>query len=179
LLILLGIRVVWGASLKKPLVLFAVAMIALIIVVVGLVFLQVVRIPYFQISVLGVSHSAVHWIGWAGTLYLAFATPVYPIVKRKHPHRMRKTLYLHVVGNLLAVFLVSVHFAHQVTRPASSYPDLGTGVVLYAAMVLLVASGMVLVSGVGKRLIKHVQFVHPALALTFYLVIAMHIIHGL
>jgi hypothetical protein len=165
--------------LRKPLVVFAVAMIAVIIVVVGLVFLRVFRIPFVQVSLFGISHSAVHWIGWAGTLYIALATPVYPIVKRRQPHRMRKTLYLHVVGNLLAVLLVSVHFAHQVTRPESSYPDLGTGVVLYAAMVLLVATGMVLVSGVGKRLGKHVRFVHPALALTFYLVIVMHIIHGL
>jgi uncharacterized membrane protein len=164
--------------LKKPLVILAVAIIAVIIVVVALVFLGVFRIPFYQISVFGVSHSAVHWVGWTGTLYIAFATPVYPVVKRRHPHRMRKTLYLHVVGNLLAVLLVSVHFAHQVTRPASSYPVLGTGVVLYAAMVLLVATGMVLVSGVGKRLGKHVRFLHPAFALTFYLVIVMHIIHG-
>jgi hypothetical protein len=168
-----------GVVLMKPLVIFSVVMIAVIIVVVGLVFLGVFRIPFYQISVFGISHSAVHWIGWAGTLYIAFATPVYPIVKRRQPHRMRKTLNLHVVGNLSAVLLVSVHFAHQVTRPAGSYPDLGTGVVLYAAMVLLVATGLVLVSGVGKRLMRHLRFLHPAFALTFYLVIVMHILHGI
>jgi len=159
--------------------LLASAIVIITVIVVGLIFLGVFRIPYFQVSLFGVSHSAVHWIGWAGTLYIAFATPVYPLVKRRHPHRMRKALFLHVVGNLLAVLLVSIHFAHQVTRPASSYPDLGTGVVLYAAMILLVASGMVLVSGVGKRLMRHMRFLHPALALSFYLVIVMHIIHGL
>ena len=168
-----------GAILKKPLVLSAAAIIAVIIVVVALVFLRVFRIPFFQVSVFGVSHSAVHWIGWVGTLFIAFATPVYPVVKRRHPHSIGKALYLHVVGNLVAVLLVSIHFAHQVTIPASSYPVLGTGVVLYAAMVLLVASGMVLVSGAGKKLIKHVRFLHPAFALTFYTVIVMHIIHGI
>jgi uncharacterized membrane protein len=150
-------------------VLSAVAVIAVIIVVVALVFLRVFRISY----------SAVHWFGWVGALYIAFATPVYPIVKRRHPHRIGKALYLHVVGNLLAVLLVSVHFAHQVTRSAGSYPDLGTGVVLYAAIVLLVSSGFVLVSGVGKKLVRHVRFLHPAFALTFYTVIVMHIIHGI
>lgn len=165
--------------MRKPLVLSAVAIIVVIIVVVALIFLRVFRIPFFEISVFGISHSAVHWIGWAGTLYIAFATPVYPVVKRRHPHSIGKALYLHVVGNLLAVLLVSIHFAHQVTRSASSYPDLGTGVVLYAAMVLLVSSGFVLVSGVGKKLVRQIRFLHPAFALTFYTVIIMHIIHGI
>ena len=160
-------------------VILAVAIIAVIIVVVGLVFLRVVRIPYFQVSLFGISHSAVHWIGWAGTLYIAFVTPVYPVVKRWRPRGLGRALGVHVLGNLLAVLLVSVHFAHQVTRPESSYPVLGTGVVLYAAMVLLVASGVVLVSGVGRRLVRQARFVHPALALTFYLVIVMHILHGI
>lgn len=153
--------------------------IAVTVFVVGLVFLRVVRIPYFQVSLFGVSYSAVHWIGWAGTLYIAFATPVYPVVKRRFPRGLGRALGVHVVGNLLAVLLVSVHFAHQVTRPESSYPVLGTGVVLYAAMVLLVATGVVLVSGVGKKLMRQARFVHPALALTFYLVIVMHILHGI
>jgi hypothetical protein len=165
--------------LRKALVLSASVIIAVTVVVVGLVFLRAFRIPFFQISVFGVSNSAVHWIGWVGALYIAFATPVHFIVKRRYPHHVRKTLKLHVVGNLLAVLLVSIHFAHQVTRPASSYPDLGTGVVLYAAMALLVATGMALVSGVGKRLVRHVRFLHPAFALTFYTVIVMHIIHGI
>ena len=165
--------------LNRAWVLLASVIIAVIVVVVSLVFLGAFRIPYFQVSLFGISHSAVHWIGWAGTLYIAFATPLHPITKRRATRHMGKTLKVHVVGNLVAVLLVSIHFAHQVTRPAGSYPDLGTGVVLYAAMVLLVASGVVLMSGVGKRLFRQMRFLHPALALTFYLVIVMHIIHGI
>lgn len=166
-------------TLKKPLVLLASGIIAVTVIVVALIFLRVFRIPFIQISLLGLSHSLVHWIGWMGTLYIAFATPAYPIVKRKYPQHIRKMLNIHVVGNLLSVMLVSIHFAHQVTRPASSYPDLGTGVVLYATMILLVATGMVLISGVGKKLVKQIHFLHPAFALTFYTVIIMHIIHGI
>jgi len=88
-------------------------------------------------------------------------------------------LKVHCLGNLLAVMLVSIHFAHQVTRPPSNYPDLGTGVVLYVAMVLLVSTGVLLNFGFGKGLIKQLRFLHPSIALTFYLTIILHIIHGI
>jgi hypothetical protein len=88
-------------------------------------------------------------------------------------------LKVHVLGNLLAVMLVSIHFAHQVTRPPTNYPDLGTGVVLYISMVLLVLTGFMLYFGFGKRLIKQLRFLHPSIALTFYLTIILHIIHGI
>jgi len=165
--------------LRKWLVLSAASIVVVTVIVVALILLRVFRIPFFQLEILGVSNSPVHWIGWAGTVYIAFATPVYPIIKRKFSQYTPKMLGVHVIGNLLAVLLVSIHFAHQVTRPADNYPDLGTGVALYAAMVLLVATGMLLVSGVLNRFYRQVRFVHPALALTFYLVIVMHIIHGL
>jgi len=150
-----------------------------IIVVVALIFLRVWRIPFFQVEFLGISHSAVHWIGWAGALYIAFATPIYPIIKRKYSNLTTKTLSIHVAGNLLAVLLVSIHFAHQVTRPLTAYPDLGTGIVLYVAMIMLSATGLVLVSGIGQKFSKQIRFLHPALALTFYITITMHIIEDL
>jgi hypothetical protein len=80
---------------------------------------------------------------------------------------------------LLAVLLVSIHFAHQVTRPASNYPDQGTGIVLYATMILLVKTGMVLISNIGTKIVKQTRFLHPAFDLTFYTAIIMHIIQGM
>ena len=80
---------------------------------------------------------------------------------------------------MLAVLRVSIHFAHQVTRPASNYPDLGTGIVLYATMILLVTTGMVSISNIGTKFAKQTSFLHPAFALTFYTVIIMHIIRGM
>lgn len=165
--------------MRRLLVVLASVIIAVAIIVVASIFLRVWRIPHFYIDVFGISHSAVHWIGWIGTLYIAFATPAYPIVKRKYPQHIEKTLYVHVTGNLLGVLLVSIHFAHQVTRPASSYPDLGTGIVLYATMILLVATGLVMVSGIGRKLTKQIRFLHPAYAITFYTVIVMHILRDL
>ena len=150
-----------------------------VIIVVALIFLRVWRIPFFQVEFLGMSHSAVHWIGWIGTMYIAFATPIYPILKRKYSHLMEKTLNIHVTGNLLGVLLISIHFAHQVTRPISAYPDLGTGIVLYAAMIMLSATGLILITGIGRKFLRQIRFLHPAFAITFYTVIVMHILEDL
>jgi hypothetical protein len=92
---------------------------------------------------------------------------------------MDKTLSIHVTGNLLGVLLVSIHFAHQVTRPISAYPDLGTGIVLYATMIMLSATGLILITGIGRKLYKQIRFLHPAFAITFYTVIVMHILEDL
>ena len=153
--------------------------VAITIIVIAAIFMRIWRIPFSQVEVFGISHSTVHWIGWVGTLYIAFATPLYPIVKRKYPLHIKKMLNVHVTGNLLAVLLVSIHFAHQMTRPATAYPDLGTGIVLYTSMILLVTSGLVLVSGIGQKYFKQMRFLHPAYATTFYTVIIIHIMQDL
>ena len=148
-------------------------------IVVALIFQHALRVPLVNITFLGATHSLAYWIGFGGTLYIAFATPVYPIVKRKFPRHLRKTLNIHIIGNLLAVLLVSVHFAQQLTRPPSSYPNLGTGIVLETAMVLLVSAGMVLYSNIFRKFAKQQHFLHAAFAVTFYTVIAVHVLHGL
>ncbi|MCW4009976.1 MAG: hypothetical protein NWF05_05085 [Candidatus Bathyarchaeota archaeon] len=165
--------------MKKLLILTAWIIIIATAIVVASVFLDVFRIPFFYVTFLGATHSAVHWIGWAGTLYIAFVTPVYPIVKRRFPRHLKSTLALHIVGNLLAVLLVSIHFAHQVTRPSGFYPDLGTGIVLYAAMILLVATGLSTYSIGATKHAKLLRFLHASFALTFYTVIIVHILQGI
>jgi hypothetical protein len=165
--------------MKKLIILTACILIILTAVIGALIFLRIIRLPFVQITVLGITYSSTHWIGWIGALYIAFATPAQPIVKRKAAAHLRTVLNIHIVGNLVAVLLVSVHFAQQVTRPASSYPDLSTGIVLYATMLLLVSTGIVMYSGITKRFSKQLHFLHPAFALTFYTVVIVHILHGI
>jgi hypothetical protein len=165
--------------LRKALLILASAITVVIIIVVALFFLRLWRLPFLQVEILGITHSSVHWMGWIGAIYIAIATPVYPIIKRKYPRHLNKSLNVHVVGNLLGILFISIHFAQQVTRPASNYPNLGTGIVLYATMFLLWASGMVMVSGIDRKFSKQIRFLHPAYAITFYTVIVMHIIQDL
>ena len=165
--------------MRKLLLIFASLLVMVTLIVVATIFLGVWRVPYYQIEVFGISNSAIHWIGWIGTLYIAVATPFYPLIKRKYPLHVNQILNIHVLGNLLGVLVVSIHFANQVTRPASNYPDLGTGIVLYATTLLLLATGMVMVSGMGRKFFKQIRFLHPAYAITFYTVIVMHILQDL
>lgn len=165
--------------MRKGLVALASTIVAITITVIVLIFLRYWRIPFMQVVFFGISHSAVHWIGWMGTLIIAFITPIYPIVKRKYAHHLKKIMDVHVTTNLIGVLFVSIHFAHQVTRPLTAYPDLGTGLVLYTAMILLSISGMMMISGIASRFFKQIRFLHPAYAITFYTVIIIHILQDL
>ena len=148
-------------------------------ILVAAVFLRLWRLPFIQIEVLGIRNSPVHWVGWIGTTYIALYTAFYSLAKRRYPSLMRRLLNFHVLGNLLSVAFISIHFSHQVTRPPTAYPALGTGVVLYASMILLVLTGFSTRFGYSGSYPKQVRWLHAATALTFYLSIAMHIIHGI
>jgi hypothetical protein len=121
-----------------------------------------------------------HWFVWAGTIYIAIAVPTIAILKKKRPQRYKTLFRTHVFGNLLAFMLISLHFASQISRPATSYPELGTGIALYTAMVLLVGTGFLqrfqLMPSIKPQ---SYRFVHVGAAVVFYLIIVVHILHGL
>ena len=121
-----------------------------------------------------------HWFVWIGTIYVAIAVPVIAILKKRHPQRYRALYRTHVFGNLLAFMLISLHFASQISRSADSYPELGTGLALYIAMVLLVGTGFLqrfqLIPSIKPQ---SYRFVHMGSAVAFYLIIVVHILHGL
>ena len=121
-----------------------------------------------------------HWFVWIGTLYIALAVPIVAASKRRRPNRYQSLLRIHVFGNLLAFLLISIHFAGQMGRPAAFYPDLGTGLVLYTAMALLVATGFAQRFHLIPRIKpQSYRFVHIGSTVAFYLAIIVHILHGL
>jgi hypothetical protein len=121
-----------------------------------------------------------HWFVWIGTIYVAFTVPAIAILKKRHPQRYKTLFRTHIFGNLLAFMLISLHFASQISRPASSYPEFGTGLALYIAMVLLVGTGFLqrfqLIPSIKPQ---SYRFVHIGSAVAFYLIIVVHILHGL
>jgi hypothetical protein len=121
-----------------------------------------------------------HWFVWIGTLYIAFVVPVIAILKKRLPSRYMTLFRVHVFGNLLAFVLVSLHFAGQIDRPPTAYPQLGTGLALYIIMILLVATGFThrfqLIPQIKSQTRK---FVHVGLTFSFYIIIGIHILHGL
>jgi len=121
-----------------------------------------------------------HWFVWIGTIYVAIAVPVIAILKKRHPQRYKTLFRTHVFGNLLAFMLISLHFASQISRSADSYPELGTGLALYIAMVLLVGTGFLqrfqLIPSIKPQ---SYRLVHMGSAVAFYLIIIVHILNGL
>jgi hypothetical protein len=120
-----------------------------------------------------------HWLVWIGALYIALAVPIYHMLKSRYPIRARQLLGFHVFGNLAAFVLISIHFSSQVSRPAAFYPDLGTGVAMFLSMLLLVATGFSNRFGIVKSFKPQThRLIHVSLALSFYLIIGIHILHG-
>jgi hypothetical protein len=119
-----------------------------------------------------------HWLSWIGASFVAIFTPIYYWMKRKYPTKIVNLLRVHVVGNLISVLFVSIHFTQQISRPAQFYPDLATGVVLYPTILLLAATGFI----ARFTKIKHknsLRFFHRAITLTFYFTILIHVLHGI
>jgi hypothetical protein len=83
-------------------------------------------------------------------------------------------------GNLFAFALVSIHFTSEISRPAEYFPNLGTGLALYIALILLVATGIFQRFPLSLKIkIQTYRFLHTGAAVTFYLIIIIHILHGL
>ena len=164
---------------KSVTLLLAFLIVAVTLILILAIFAHIYRFPATNYTFLGSTHSLTHWFGWIGTIYIFIATPAQPIIKRLAQKYYKAMLNIHMFGNLLAVMFISIHFAQQVTRPPNAFPELGTGVVLYASMILLVATGLVRYSGVLRSYWRQGNFLHASLAITFYLVIIVHILHGI
>ena len=122
----------------------------------------------------------IHYIAFAGTLYIAFGVILFTIFKRRKPQKYKTILRFHALGNIIAFLLVSLHFAGQLGRPADFYPVLGTGLALYIGMVSLVVTGLCLRFRLIRRFSPTTnRFIHAGLAFTFYIIIIVHILHGL
>ena len=85
----------------------------------------------------------IHYLAFAGTLYIAFGVILFTVLKRRTPNKYKLLLRVHSLGNLFAFLIISLHFAGQLNRPPP-LPDFGTGLSLYIGMVSLVVTGLVL-----------------------------------
>ena len=120
-----------------------------------------------------------HLLGWIGTGFIALHAPTYYILKRLGVLKPKVLLNIHTFGNLIAFTLVSMHFAQQIGRPQEFYPDLGTGLGLYIAMCLIVITGFLQRFQFAGSLLKYWRFIHTGLVLSFYIIIVIHVLHGL
>ena len=153
--------------------------IALSIVIVTIILMAFVYFRVFRLHILIGEFNLHHWFSWTGTLFIAFFTPAYYLLKRHYPTKIKALLAAHVFGSLIAVMFVSIHFIQEIIRPPQAFPNLGTGIVLYPAMILLVLTGFFLRFHAARSLTRQWRFVHTSVAVTFYLIILVHVLHGL
>jgi hypothetical protein len=94
--------------------------------------------------------------------------------------RLVTFIKIHMLGNLFAFMLISIHFAQQVGRPPQFYPDLGTGLALYVVMLVLVGSGFLHRFRIIRSVRPHLnRFLHTSITMSFYLIIIVHTLQGL
>ena len=137
------------------------------------------HVGWFQLGFFVGQFRLNHWLGWTGVVFVAVYTPLYHFLKRRYPKRAKALLGTHVIGNLLSFLLISVHFASQLGRPAQFYPDLGTGIILYAMVTIMVVTGILQRFQIASSFLRKWRFLHTSMATSFYLVILVHILHGL
>lgn len=153
---------------------------ALMIILVTVFFTVATYLRWFQLNFFVGPFRVTHWFVWIGTFYVAFATPAYYALKRRYLRRLVTFIKIHMLGNLFAFMLISIHFAQQVGRPPQFYPDLGTGLALYVVMVVLVGSGFLHRFRIIRSVRPHLnRFLHTSITMSFYLIIIVHTLQGL
>ncbi|WNZ29801.1 MAG: hypothetical protein IAX21_02790 [Candidatus Bathyarchaeota archaeon] len=120
-----------------------------------------------------------HWLGWIGTIFIATYVPLFVLLKPKYIRRIRLLLGIHVVGNLIAYLLITIHFASQISRPAAFYPTLGTGVVQFIFLIILVTTGILQRFNLLSNYRKKWLFLHRSSVLALLMILLFHILHGL
>ena len=152
---------------------------ALLIVIVAILLIVATWLGWFRLSTVLWGESIHHWFSFIGAGFIGIYLPIYAILKRRYPRSSKILLPIHVFGNLLAFTFISIHFSHHLTRPPQAFPDLGTGIALYTSVVILVITGFVLRFHLVSKGWNSWRWLHTGIMLSFYLVIALHILHGL
>lgn len=120
-----------------------------------------------------------HWLSWIGFLFILIYIPLFVTMKRKYVNKIRMFLGIHVLGNLTAFLLISIHFASQISRPAQFYPDLGTGLALYIFMITLVATGFFLRFNFLSKYRTTWRFLHTSSVTSLLVIISIHVLQGI
>ncbi len=133
---------------------------------------------WFRLSAVIAGEPVHHWFSWSGAIFIGLYTPVYAILKRRYPPRRNVLSRIHIFGNLLSIAAIALHFTHQLTRPAKTFPELGTGAALITVLAVLVITGSALRFQLTGQPYKTWRWIHSGVVLSFYFIVIIHILHG-
>ena len=151
---------------------------SLVILLVAVVFSAVAYVNWYELLFFVGSIFFVHWVGLGATIFIAVFVPIYYVIKRTKPRKIKTLLRIHVFGNLLGFLLVSVHSSQNIGRLAGAYSRLGDGFVLFLVMTIIVATGMIERFAGKPKLAKYTKPIHRYTVVIFYLVVLLHTLQG-
>lgn len=149
------------------------------IVIITIILMVANNVGWIQFGYLLGPYRLNHWLVWLGTVYIALIVPTIAVLKKRKPNTYMALSNIHIFGNLIAFLLISIHFTSQISRPATAYPDLGTGLALYIIIIFLVATGFIHRFQIIPQIKASTRkFIHVAMSFSFYIIIVIHILHG-
>lgn len=151
----------------------------ILIIIIGIIIGYAVAVRILQLHILIEFFYIHHWFSWIGAVYIAIDVPVIYWLKQRYPDKRQRLIGMHIFGNLIATLLISIHFTQQLTRPQEFYPDLGTGLVLIIILLLLIGTGFIMRFVKPPSLYRNLRYFHAGITFSFYIVIIIHILHGL
>jgi len=117
-----------------------------------------------------------HWIGWLSFGFIIIYVPIFIILKKRSTKIYRKLIRVHEVGFLAAFVLVSLHIGSQIRGVFP--PELGTGIVAYVSLFVLVMTGIMQRNQMLTKRMSTLRFMHLSMVVSFFLVIVFHIIRA-
>jgi hypothetical protein len=120
----------------------------------------------------------IHWLGLISTIFIALLVPIYYVLKRKKPPRIKSLLRIHVFGNLLAYMLVSIHFSQNTGRLIANFLKLEDGFVLFLVLSIIIATGMFERFSSRKNFMKYIKPIHRYTVIFFYFFMLVHTLQG-
>jgi hypothetical protein len=144
----------------------------------AVIFSAIAYVYWFDLLFFVGSLFFVHWLGLGATIFIAVFVPIYYILKRNKPRKIKTLLKIHIFGNLLGFLLVSIHFSQNIGRLAGFYPRLSDGFVLFLVMALIVATGVIERFAGKPKLTRYTKPVHRYTIAVFYLILIFHTFQG-
>ena len=138
----------------------------------------VTYIMWYRLTFFVGSYLFIHWLSLVATIFIAVAIPLNYVLKRSRPQNSKTILKIHVLGNLIAFLLISIHFAQNLGRLSGALQRLGTGFALYLLLSLIVATGILERYKTSGKLPRYAKAIHKYTTVMLYLVMLIHVLEG-
>lgn len=118
-----------------------------------------------------------HWAAWLALAFIAIYVPIFIVLKKRRPERYHLLLRIHEIGFIAAFITVSPHLGWQVREVFP--PEIGTGVTLYVALLILMVTGIIQKYQIPIAGASSVRFIHLSMVISFFLIIVFHVLRAL